>query len=191
MGFLDETGLARLWNRITTVFAEKSSLSGYVLKDGDKVLSTNDYTTAEKEKLAGLSNYNDSALSGRVTTVEGLLDSHTVRKDVPSDALFTDTKYTGNAPINVSGTTINHNASGVSSGNYGQSSNVTDSSGNATVNIPYITVDDKGHITGISNKTLKTAPFHTYTVAWDLTNKAITFVDSATGTTQRLYLTGV
>lgn len=29
-------------------------LSNYVQKDGDKVLSTNDYTTAEKEKLAGI-----------------------------------------------------------------------------------------------------------------------------------------
>lgn len=29
-------------------------LSNYVQKDGDKVLSTNDYTTAEKDKLAGI-----------------------------------------------------------------------------------------------------------------------------------------
>lgn len=42
-----------------------------------KVLSTNDYTTAEKTKLAGLSNYNDTAirtliteLTARVTKLE-------------------------------------------------------------------------------------------------------------------------
>ena len=29
-------------------------LNGYVVKDGDKVLSTNDYTTEEKQKLAGI-----------------------------------------------------------------------------------------------------------------------------------------
>lgn len=31
-----------------------NKLSGYVTKDGDKVLSTNDYTTAEKNKLSGI-----------------------------------------------------------------------------------------------------------------------------------------
>ena len=31
-----------------------NKLAGYVVKDGDKVLSTNDYTTAEKDKLAGI-----------------------------------------------------------------------------------------------------------------------------------------
>lgn len=43
-----------------------------------KQLSTEDYTTAEKSKLAGLSNYNDdevreliSALNLRLTTLEG------------------------------------------------------------------------------------------------------------------------
>lgn len=41
----------------------------------------------------GIAEYDDTALSGRVTTVEGLLDSHTVRKDVPADAVFTDTTY--------------------------------------------------------------------------------------------------
>ena len=44
-------------------------------KDGNKVLSTNDYTTEEKNKLAGLSNYNDSALSGRITNIENVIPS--------------------------------------------------------------------------------------------------------------------
>lgn len=39
------------------VLAGLVDLSGYVEKDGNKVLSTNDYTTAEKTKLAGLSSY--------------------------------------------------------------------------------------------------------------------------------------
>lgn len=46
--YLDKTGLAYLWEKISAIF---------VKKDGAKVLSTNDYTTAEKTKLAGLSNY--------------------------------------------------------------------------------------------------------------------------------------
>lgn len=47
-------------------------------EDKGKQLSTEDYTTAEKSKLAGLSNYNDnevreliSALNLRLTTLEG------------------------------------------------------------------------------------------------------------------------
>ena len=36
------------------VLAGTVDLSGYVTKDGSKVLSTNDYTTAEKNKLAGI-----------------------------------------------------------------------------------------------------------------------------------------
>lgn len=37
-------------------------------KEEGKGLSTNDFTTAEKNKLAGLSNYNDASLSNRVST---------------------------------------------------------------------------------------------------------------------------
>ena len=46
--YLDKTGLTYLWEKISAIF---------VKKDGSKVLSTNDYTTAEKQKLAGLNNY--------------------------------------------------------------------------------------------------------------------------------------
>lgn len=46
--FLDKTGVAYLWEKISSLF---------VKKDGAKVLSTNDYTNEEKEKLAGLNNY--------------------------------------------------------------------------------------------------------------------------------------
>lgn len=45
--FLDQTGVETLWGKIKEKF---------VLKDGAKVLSTNDYTTAEKNKLGGIAN---------------------------------------------------------------------------------------------------------------------------------------
>lgn len=64
MKFLDSTGLTQLWSRITSL------LNGKVDKVEGKGLSTNDYTTAEKSKLEGLSNYDDTALAGRVTTLE-------------------------------------------------------------------------------------------------------------------------
>ena len=65
MKFLDSTGLTQVWAKITTL------LGGKVDKVEGKGLSTNDYTTTEKTKLAGLSNYDDTALAGRVTTIEG------------------------------------------------------------------------------------------------------------------------
>ena len=40
--------------------------SGYVAKDGSKVLSDNNYTTAEKQKLAGLSNYDDASIQSAI-----------------------------------------------------------------------------------------------------------------------------
>lgn len=40
-------------------------------KASGKGLSTNDYTNEEKNKLAGLSNYDDTELAGKVTAIEG------------------------------------------------------------------------------------------------------------------------
>lgn len=51
MAFLDDNGLLYFWQKL------KVLLAGKVDKVSGKGLSTNDYTTAEKNKLAGLSNY--------------------------------------------------------------------------------------------------------------------------------------
>lgn len=51
MGFLDNDGLLYFWQKIKALLANKVD----VVKG--KGLSTNDYTTEEKNKLAGLSNY--------------------------------------------------------------------------------------------------------------------------------------
>lgn len=51
MGFLDDNGLLYFWQKV------KSLLAGKVDKVAGKSLSTNDYTTDEKNKLAGLNNY--------------------------------------------------------------------------------------------------------------------------------------
>lgn len=46
--YLDKNGLLYLWTKLKEIF---------VKKDGNKVLSDNNYTTEEKKKLAGLENY--------------------------------------------------------------------------------------------------------------------------------------
>lgn len=50
MKFLDESGLSYFFKKIKLLLGDK------VDKEDGKVLSSNDYTTAEKEKLAGLKN---------------------------------------------------------------------------------------------------------------------------------------
>ena len=62
--YTDDNGLLYLIQKIKALVATK------VDKETGKGLSTNDYTTEEKVKLAGLSNYDDTALAGRVTTLE-------------------------------------------------------------------------------------------------------------------------
>lgn len=49
-------------NVITDTYATKAELGNKVDKVSGKGLSTNDFTNAEKEKLAGLGNYDDSAV---------------------------------------------------------------------------------------------------------------------------------
>lgn len=51
MAFLDNNGLLYFWQRIKTILADK------VDKEDGKGLSSNDFTTAEKNKLNGLTNY--------------------------------------------------------------------------------------------------------------------------------------
>lgn len=62
--------------------------------------------------------------------------------------------YTGASPINISGTTISHDNSGVTAGSYGDSSNQTPSFGD-TFNALRATVDAKGHVTAMSQHTVK------------------------------------
>lgn len=55
--YLDENGLTYLWSKIKGRFVEQVSGKG---------LSTNDYTTAEKNKLESLSNYTHPSYTSRV-----------------------------------------------------------------------------------------------------------------------------
>lgn len=57
--YLDDNGLIYFWSKIKTLFVQK---------DGNKVLSTNDFTNTLKTKLEGLNNYEPVT-----TTVNGLM----------------------------------------------------------------------------------------------------------------------
>ena len=58
-----------------TTSALNSGLSGKVDKDGNKVLSTNDFTNALKSKLEGLSNYDDTTISNAVNKLRTDFDT--------------------------------------------------------------------------------------------------------------------
>lgn len=62
--YLDNDGLLYLWQKIKNVFATKDSLNDKVDKETGKGLSTNDYTTAERNKL------NDVASGAQVNVIE-------------------------------------------------------------------------------------------------------------------------
>ena len=55
-----------------------SEINNKVDKEVGKGLSTNDFTTSEKEKLAGLENYDDAELRGEVESLQTEVDSHDV-----------------------------------------------------------------------------------------------------------------
>lgn len=55
--------------------ATQTALDNKVDKSGSKVLSDNNYTTAEKQKLAGLSNYDDSAVKTEIAVERARIDN--------------------------------------------------------------------------------------------------------------------
>lgn len=57
-----------------TVITEHQDISGKVDKVSGKGLSTNDFTTALKTRLEGLSNYDDTAINSAVTTLRSDFD---------------------------------------------------------------------------------------------------------------------
>ena len=89
-----------------------------------------------------------------------------------------DTNYTATAPITLSGTAISHDTSGATAGSYGDSGNQTPAYG-GTFKVPYITVNDTGHVTGISEHTVKIP-------ATDNTNNAVTQTATTTSANYEL-----
>ena len=87
---VNDTGIKHIWDKVT------AALSGKVDKVSGKGLSTNDYTTAEKDKLAGIESGAqvnptiDSALSGTSTNavqnkvVKSALDGKANTGDIPT-----------------------------------------------------------------------------------------------------------
>lgn len=88
-------------NSVTLAGNKSAHDLGLVAEESGKGLSSNDYTTAEKTKLAGLENYDDTQLAGRVSDIEGLIpnDATTLNKlatadDIPDTTNFIEKSVT-------------------------------------------------------------------------------------------------
>ena len=117
-------------------------------------------TTYHRRPMSALWEY----ITGKISSVLGLTSStysgsaakvnnHTVQSDVPENAVFTDTMYTGTSPITVDGTTIIHANSGVTAASKGDTVNQTPTWGE-TFKVPSGTVDDTGHLTAFDDHTV-------------------------------------
>lgn len=121
----------------------------------------------------------------------GNLDSDWTVAQTNIDGAITDIKAT--TPITVSGSgtsrTIGHTNSGVTAGSYGLSSNATPAFG-ATFDVPYVTVDAKGHVTSGKTNTV-TIPNNTASsssaglMSADAYNKLYSLVSSSIQTKNR------
>ena len=95
------------------------------------------------------------SLNGKPVLVLALTDGTTTTYSFVSLNDLVDA-YTGTSPINVSGGEISHANSGATAGSYGTSANKTIGLNTTvlTFDVPYVTVNSTGHVTGISNKTI-------------------------------------
>jgi hypothetical protein len=146
----------------------KDSLDNKVDKVAGKGLSTNDYTTAEKNKLAGIvtgAEVNQNAFS---TVAVG---TDTIQADSKTDTLTfvagtnvqlsanmstdtvtisaTDTTYGADRGISLVSGKFGHSNAAVTGASVGPSDAVT----NVSVSVPRFTFDGYGHITAASDKT--------------------------------------
>lgn len=110
----------------------------------------------------GYSPANISSGSGTVTQVTAGVGLNTTSDDTGTDG--------GNITTNG---TLYLTKSGVTAGSYGPSANVTGNN-NATMSVPYITVDKYGRVTSIENKTY-TAKNNTYTIPTGFAYSAISY----------------
>ena len=81
-GYATET-----WVNEQGFLTEHQDLSGYVQKENGKGLSSNDYTTEEKDKLANLENYDDTQVNADITSLSDRVK--TVEDEVPNLATKT------------------------------------------------------------------------------------------------------
>lgn len=132
-----------------------AKLGGKVDKVEGKDLSTEDYTTDEKSKLARIAD------GATVVSVKRELGSGskiaTITINGTAYDLYcqtnVDTTYSAGTGINLDGTRFSLSPSGVIEGTYGPATDVAGTDGQM-ISVPQITVDQYGRVTSVTNRTL-------------------------------------
>lgn len=168
MAFLDSSGVTRLWEHIIYKLGNK------VDKETGKGLSTNDYTTIEKDKLAGIAaNANNYSLPTAGSTLGGVKTTSTVSSTTGLTAVpiingvpyykDTDTTYTAGTGLTLSSTQFKHTNAVTAKTAYG-STETTASADGGSITVTDVKYDAQGHITGSTDRKI-TLSQTTYTLA--------------------------
>lgn len=153
-------------SRLSNARTPSSHTHGNIQNGG--TLQTNDITIASGDKLV----VTDSSDSSKVARTSISFDGSTATKCLTqkgtwesftnNDGTVTSITLNANSPITVDNTsaittsgtrTFSHATSGATAGSYGDSSAQTPDFGD-TFKVPYVTVNDTGHVTGISEHTV-------------------------------------
>lgn len=151
MAFLDETGLAHFWNQIL------ARLNNFVPAEAGKGLSTNDYTTTEKNKLSGIAEgaeVNQNAFSNIIvgsTTVAADSKTDTLTLVAGTNVTLTPDATNDKITITSKDTVYTHPSYTARTGV--PTANQTPAFG-GTFNVSQPVSDATGHITAINSRTV-------------------------------------
>ena len=168
MAFLDSSGVTRLWQHIIAKLGNK------VDKETGKGLSTNDYTTIEKDKLAGIAaNANNYSLPTAGSTLGGVKTTSTVSSTTGLTAVpiingvpyykDTNTTYTAGTGLTLSSTQFKHTNAVTAKTAYGSTATTASANG-GSITVTDVKYDAQGHITGSTDRKI-TLSQTTYTLA--------------------------
>ena len=168
MAFLDSSGVTRLWEHIVFKLGNK------VDKEIGKGLYTNDYTTVEKDKLAGIAaNANNYSLPTAGFTLGGVKTTSTVSSTTGLTAVpiingvpyYKDTNitYTAGTGLTLSSTQFKHTNAVTAKTAYGSTATTASANG-GSITVTDVKYDAQGHITGSADRKI-TLSQTTYTLA--------------------------
>lgn len=143
-------------------------------------INTSGVTTTEISAFKDIANANNSASisvsiddSGNITTYAPTPGSTSNDTNIATTAFVKSIvpTYTAGAGLSLTSNEFSLDTSGATTGSYGPSENITGNEG-TTVNIPYITVDEYGRVTSISDK-VYTSKNSTYNDMTGATSSAV------------------
>ena len=145
------------------IYYKGAAITAGVIKAGD--IATFIYDGTQYQLIAIDRWQDDTAGSIKALSISGKTITYTKVNGTTGTLTTQDTVYT-------------HPNDGANTGSFGNSSNQTPGYG-STFNVPYITVNSKGHVTAISNTTVKIPASDKVTVTNNLTSTSTTAALSA------------